>query len=140
MESLVTAISFTLLGVLLLSPVFLLRFINRTNIKYKFIIYLTFGIILTAFIVFLFAWWSDASDKILLRHYGYSFEGWSDKDYYKNVAPENVERVNSLVTSMMGIGWTLKAIMTYLFYLPYLLIVYVATYLIRHRRKTLSHQ
>jgi hypothetical protein len=135
MEILVTIISLTLLGGLLLSPIFLLRFLNRANIKYKFIAYLTLGFFLTAFIAFVFAWWGDISDKLLLAHYGYSFEGWSDKDYYENVAPENMERVKTLVTSMMGIGWPLKAIMTYMFYSPYLLVVYVGTYLIRKKIK-----
>src|SRR6187402_1879928 len=116
MEILVTAISLTLLGGLLLCRIFLLRYINRTNIKYKFIAYLTIGTFLTAFIAFVFAWWGDTSNKLLLTHYGYNFEGWSVKDYYDNVAPENLERVKTLVTSMMGIGWPLKAIMNYAFY------------------------
>jgi hypothetical protein len=136
MEILVTAISLTLLGGLLLTPIFLLRYINRTNIKYKFVAYLTIGTFLTAFIAFVFAWWGDTSIKLLLTHYRYNFEGWSDKDYYDNVAPENLERVKALVTSMMGIGWPLKAIMTYAFYSPYLLIVYVATYLIGRKTKS----
>lgn len=136
-----TPISLTLLGGLLLSPIFLLRSINRTNIKSKFIAYLTIGTFLTAFIAFVFAWWGDTSNKLLLTHYGYNFEGWSDKGgYYDNVAPGNLERVKTLVTSMMGIGWPLKAIMTYAFYSPYLLIVYVGTYLIgrKIKRKSLT--
>src|ERR1051325_4251927 len=128
MEILVNIISLTLLGGLLLSPIFLIRLINKITIKYTFIAYLTTGIFITAFIAFVFAWWGDTSDKILLTHYGYSFEGWSDEDYYKNVAPENLERVRSLITSMMGIGWPLKAIMSYVFIPPYLLLIYVMTY------------
>ena len=130
METLVTAVDITLLGGLLISPIVLLRFLNRKKIKYKFIAYLTIGVLMTAFIVFVFGWWSYASDKILLTHYGYSFDGWSDKDYYKNVAPENLEKVKGIVTSISGIGWPLKVILTYAFYLPYILLVYAVTYLI----------
>ena len=135
MQILVIAISFILLGGLLLSPIFLLRFLNRTNIRYKFITYLAIGVFLTAFIVFVFAWWGDASDDLLLTYYGYNFDGWSEEERCEKVAPENLEKVGSLVTSKMGIGWPLKAIMSYIFYSPYLLIVYVATYLIGRIKK-----
>ncbi len=138
MEILVTIISLTLFGGLLLSPILLLRFVNSTYTKYKFIAYLTIGVFLTAFIAFVFAWWGDASDDLLLKHYGYNFDGWSEEERCEKVAPENLEKVRSLVTSMMGIGWPLKAIMSYVFYSPYLLLVYVATYLIRRKTKKIK--
>lgn len=141
METLVTVVDFVLLGGLSLSPIILLRFLNRKKIKYKFITYLTSGVLVTAFIVFVFGWWSYTSDKILLTYYGYSFDGWSDKDYYKNVAPENLEEVKSIVTRMRGIGWPLKVILAYAFYSPYMLIVYTATYLIgRWTRKPAANK
>lgn len=136
MEILVNIISVTLLGVLLLSPVFVLRYLNRTNTKYKFILYLTISVFLTAFIVFVFAWWGHASNKLLLTHYGYNFEGWSDKEHYAQVAPENLERVKTLMTSRMGIGWPLKTMMAFAIYFPYVLIVYVVGYLIDKNRSS----
>ena len=48
----------------------------------------------------------------------------NETEFYGNVLPENMYKVNSLVTSIMGIGWPLKAILTFVFYSPYLLIVY----------------
>jgi len=135
MQILIIAISFILLGGLLLSPIFLLRLLNRTNIKYKFIAYLIIGASLKAFIAFIFAWWGDTSNDLLLKHYGYNFDGWSEEERCGKVAPEDLEKVKSLVTSRMGISWPLKAIMSYIFYSPYLLIVYVATYLIGRIKK-----
>ncbi len=136
MEILVNIILVTLLGALLLSPIFLLRYLNRTNSKYKFLIYLTIGVFLTAFIVFVFAWWGHTSNKLLLTHYGYNFEGWSDKEHYAQVAPENLERVKTLMTSRMGIGWPVKAMMAFAIYFPYVLIVYIVGYLIDKNRSS----
>ena len=42
----------------------------------------------------------------------------------QNVEPENLDRVKKLRTSIMGIGWPLKAFMFYPFYFVYLVIVY----------------
>ena len=141
MSILVTALTVTLLGGLLISPILLLRFINRTNIKYKFITYLTFGFVMTLIIAFVFAWWAYTSDLILLKHYGYDINGMNETEFYGKVLPENMDKVKSLETSIMGIGWPLKAIMTFLFYSPYLLIVNGATHLIgRKPKKTLRHQ
>ena len=137
MEFLVTAITLTLLVGLLISPILLLRFINRTNIKYKFISYLTIGVFLTALMTIVFSWWADTSDLLLLRHYGYDIDGMNETEFYGKVLPENLDRVKSLETSIMGIGWPLKAIITFVFYSPYLLIIYGVTYLNgRKTRKT----
>lgn len=131
MEILVAAISLTLLGMLLLGPIFILRYLNRTNTKYKFISYLAISLFLSACIMCVFAWWGHTSNKLLLTHYGYNFEGWNDKENYAQVAPENLERVKTLMTSAIGIGWPLKAMMAYAFYFPYIWIVYVGYYLSR---------
>lgn len=135
MEFLDTVITLTLLGGLLSSPFFLLRFINRTNIKYKFIVYLTIGIILTAVITLVFAWWTYTSDLLLLKHYGYDIDGMNETEFYGKVLPENMDKVKSLETSIMGIGWPLKAILTYIYYSPYLLIVYGVTYFIGRKKE-----
>ena len=135
MEFLVTAITLTLLVGLLISPILLLRFINRTNIKYKFISYLTIGVFLTAFLTIVFAWWDYTSDLLLLNPYGYDIDGRYETEFYGNVLPEKMDKVKSLEISIMGIGWPLKAIMTFVFYSPYLLIIYVVTYLIGRKTR-----
>ena len=133
MEFLATAINLILLVGLLISPILLLRFINRTSIKYKFVSYLTIGMFLTALITIIFAWWAYTSDLLLLKHYGYDIDGMNGTEFYGKVLPENMDKVKSLETSIMGIGWPLKAILTFAFYSPYLLIIYAVTYLIRRK-------
>ena len=140
MEFLVTAISLTLLVGLLISPILLLRFINRTNIKYKFISYLTIGVFLTALLTIVFAWWAYTSDLLLLKNYGYNIDGMNETEFYGNVLPEKMDKVKSLEKSIMGIGWPLKAIMTFVFYSPYLLIIYGMTYVIGRKRRKVELQ
>ena len=134
MEILIDIISFSLFIGLILCPIFLIRRINKTKIKYKFITYLTIGLILNAIIVFVFAWWNYTSDLILLEHYGYNIDGMNETEFYGKVIPENLDKVKSIETSIMGIGWPLKAILTYVFYSPYIIIVYFIFYLIGKKK------
>lgn len=131
MEILIDIVSFLLFLGLIISPILLLRKINKTKIKFIFFTYLAFGLILASIIAFLFAWWAYTSDLILLKHYGFNINGMNENEFYGNVLPENMDKVKSLETSIMGIGWPLKAILTFVIYTPYLLIVYFTIYLIK---------
>lgn len=133
METIITIISFTLLIGLLLSPVLIIWRLNRLNIRYKFLIYITTGILTTVTIALTLGWWADSSDQMLLEHYGYNFDAMNDTERFGKVSPDNMERVKSLELSIMGIGWPLKVAMTYVFYSPYLLIVYLVTYFLRKK-------
>ncbi|HUH25290.1 MAG TPA: hypothetical protein VLY87_01560 [Flavobacterium sp.] len=131
METLLYFISLILFIGLIFSPILVLKFVNKFNIKYKFISYLIIGSILSVFIMMSFAWWTYYSDLILLKHYGYNFEGASEAEFYKTVLSENRDKAKRLKTGINGIGWVLKAILSFVFYSPYLLIVYFINYLIR---------
>lgn len=122
MEILAFVISIILSIGLILSPILL--FIKLRKSKLNFLTYLILGLIITSGITFTFAWWADYSDKLLLNHYGYDLDAMNDSERYGNVESENLGKVKQIEISYFGIGWPLKAIMTYVFYLPYLLIVY----------------
>lgn len=139
MEVLITVISFILLVMLIVTPVSTIAKLNKANIKNRFITYLILGIIFTSIITPLFAWWADKSNHILLSHYGYDSDAMNEDERFANVSVENIEQVKSLEISVMGIGWTLKAIMGYVFYFPYLLlIVYLIVNLIEKYKKKRS--
>lgn len=134
METLRTIISFLFLFGLILAPIFLFVLIKkRYQLKFDFIIYFISGIILSGVIMLVFAWWSHYSNILLLKHYdGYVYNPDSGRYQieYDNVLPKNIERVKSLEHSVMGIGWPLKAIMSLVFYSPYILSVYLVVYLV----------
>lgn len=135
MENITTTISFILLIALIVSPLFIIYKLNKMNVKYNFILYLISAIIITSTLTFFFAWWSNYSDEILLSHYGYNFDFMNDFEKYEKVSAENLDEVKKLEMSMMGIGWPLKAIMSFVFYSPYLLIVYFATFFYKKMKK-----
>ena len=131
METIVNSVNILLLLVLISSPFIILRFVNKSNIKFKFISYFTIGLIAIAMIILIFAWWSETSSIILLKHYnGYVFNPDSNSYQvsYEKVLSENIERVKTLERGIMGIGWPLKAFIFYPIYSAYLFILYFVFY------------
>ncbi len=138
MEIIVTTINTLLLLGLIFSPIIILRFVNKSNIQFNFISYFTIGLVVTAIISLIFAWWSDTSSIILLKHYdGYVFNPDSNSFQvsYEKVLSENIDRVKSLEMKIMGIGWTLKAIFMFVCFSPILLAVYFLNNLLDKIRK-----
>lgn len=127
-------ITLTLLLSLIVSPILIINRLYKLNLKNKFIIYLISGIIITAFLTLTIGWWSSFSNKMLLSHYGYNFNAMNDVERFKNVAFKNLDEVKQLEINMLGIGWPLKVFMFYTIYLPYLIIVYLATYFIKKEK------
>ena len=141
METIVEIISFTLLMGLFVCPIIISRQLHKRVIRYTFIVYLIVGTLATAAIAFTFGWWTNYSDKKLLDHLGYHFDAMNDKERFENVAPDNMEKVKSIEKGRMGIGWPLKVIMSYIFYTPYLLLVYFVGYYFRKRStKTVNNK
>lgn len=138
MEIIVTTINTLLLVGLIFSLIIILRFVNKSNIKFNFISYFTIGLIVTAIISLIFAWWSDTSSIILLKHYdGYVFNPDSNSFQvsYEKVLSENIERVKSLEMKIMGIGWPLKAVFMFVYFSPIVLVVYFLNNLLDEIRK-----
>ena len=138
MELISITISLVFLVGLVLCPIYILKRLSKAKKKYKFISYLTIGLISTFLIILTFAWWAYTSDSFLLVHYGYNIDGMNETEFYGKVSPENMERVKSLETSIMGIGWPLKAIFgfTYVFFYPF--IVFFGDKLISNLKKNMT--
>lgn len=136
METLTTTISIILLFGLISVPILLFVGLNkRKQLRFNFLTYLTIGLILTAAITLTFAWWTDYSDQLLMSHYGDDFNAMNETDQFEKVETKNLERVKQLEIGYFGIGWPLQAIMTFVFYLPYLLIVYLVGHLITKAKR-----
>ena len=54
----------------------------------------------------------------------------SETEFFGNVLPENMDKVKRLETSVMGIGWPVKAIFGFVMTIPYLIFVYFGKVLI----------
>jgi hypothetical protein len=126
MKALITIISIALIIGLISTPIFLFYVVKKLSLtKFNFLTYLTLGVIITAGITLVFAWWADYSDQLLMSHYGYDFDAMNDTERFGKVQGDKLEKVKQLEIGYFGIGWPLKAIMSYVFYSPYLLIVYL---------------
>ena len=126
MEVLFTIISTALLIGLISTPILLFYGVKKWSLpKFNFLTYLILGVIITAEITLVFAWWADYSDQLLMSHYGYYFDAINDIERFEKIQDDNLEKVKQLEIGYFGIGWPLKAIMAYIFYSTYLLIVYL---------------
>jgi len=146
METLTTIISFVLLLGMIFTPIILFNRVKKWNrYNYDFLIYIIIGAIITAGITMVFAWWTGYSNKILLSYYGYNFDAMNDTARYWKVNIENIEKVKKLEIGYFGIGWPVKALITFLCYSPYLLIVYLIGQLLkkmklkRNNKNALQH-
>jgi hypothetical protein len=135
MEILVKIISFTILASLIVSPFFVIYCFNKIKWRKNYIGYIASGILITFILTTIFGWWADFSNDILLKHYGYNFEAMNAMERFENVEAKNIDKVNVLERSMLGIGWPLKVIMSYVFFSPVLLILYSLVYYFKVIRK-----
>lgn len=141
METLTTIISFILLIGLISIPILLFVGLKKwKRLRFNFLTFLIIGLISTAGVTLIFAWWADYSDQVLMNHYGYDFDAMNETDRFEKIKTENLERVKQLEIGYFGIGWPLQAIMTFVFYSPYLLIVYlVGHFITKVKRKNKEH-
>lgn len=125
MEILITGTNLLIAGLIIIVPFLLLLYTRRFKIIKALIFYFIVGLLVQGVLVFIFAWWSYESDLILLNHYGYNIDGMNQAEFYGNILPENIEQVKNIETSILGIGWPLKAIFAFMTIIPYLIIVYI---------------
>ena len=130
METIIKIADILILGLILSTPILLLLILQKLNTKRTFLIYLLIGVIVLGILIFTFSWWCDKSNLMLLRNYGYNIDGINDIEIYGKVSPNDLEQIKRLETSIMGIGWQLKALFGYVFVIPYLLFIYLGKMLI----------
>jgi len=130
METLITISNFMILGLIIFAPILILIILKRLNTKRTVIIYSLIGLFVLGVLMLIFAWWSHESDLILLKHFGYNIDGMSETEFFGNVLPEHMDKVKRLETSVMGIGWPVKAIFGFVMTIPYLIFIYFGKVLI----------
>ena len=138
METLISIIDFLVLGIIIVTPILILIILKKSNIRSYGFLYFLIGITLSGLIICLFAWWTDISNSILLKHYGYNVLGMNTTELYKNVMPADLERVRNIENSVMGIGWPLKAIFGFIIFIPYLCVVFIGSKIIEKKGKYLN--
>lgn len=135
METLITVINFLFLGLVILTPILLFVILKKLNTKYFSVFYFLMGGVVTGVIICFLSWWIDQSNCILLEYYGYNMYGMNIAESYDKVLPENLERVKEIEISTMGIGWPLKALVGFIIFSPYLVVIFLGARIIERIRK-----
>ncbi len=125
METFTTLLSSGLVLAVIAVPILIFWLLSkREGLRYRFLTYLVWSLVISAALIFAYAWWADTSTGLLLSFYGYDFDAVRLAERYVNVTSENLGRVKQLEASNMGTGWPLKGMFIFAFYSPYLLLVY----------------
>lgn len=125
MEIFIRVIDFLFFIIIIAIPFLVFIMLRKLNGRKQTIYYFLTGIILSSFLVYFFAWWVDTSNIILLKYYGYNLQGINTPESYENVLPQNIQKVKNIEKSVMGIGWTLKAMLGFIMYISYLLVIFI---------------
>ena len=138
METFITISNFLIFGLIIITPILILIILKRLKTKQTLIVYFLINLFVPGVLIAIFAWWSYASDLILLEHYGYNIDGMNETEFYRRVLPEDMDKVDDIVTSFMGIGWPLKAFFLYVEFIPYFILVYIVKILIERFSNKIS--
>ena len=131
-------IDYLILILIILCPILILICSRKYHGIKKWGCVTLINLILLLLLVCLWAWWDDKSSMIRLSNYGYDYDAMTYYDRFKNVAVENMEEVERLETSIMGVGWQVKAFFGFITLIIYLLIVYLINifiYIIKKAKK-----
>jgi hypothetical protein len=121
MEILIKITTFLLLGLIVIFPILILK-----QPKQNILLNYSFrSLLILAILMVIFTWWNNQSDLILLNNFGYNINGMNHNEIYENVDSVNMEKVKNLETSIMGIGWPLKAVFGFATFIPYLIFIYI---------------
>lgn len=119
MQHLASATLFFIWAMILITPFAMpLLLKQRGYVAHPFLSsFLSF--ITSVLLVCLFAYLPNFYADLQLEHLGFDFDGWSDEDRVRNIAPELRDEATRLYRSTMGIGWPLKAVFGVALLIPY---------------------
>ncbi|WP_263420000.1 MULTISPECIES: hypothetical protein [unclassified Tolypothrix] len=86
-------------------------------------------------LVTLLAYLPDLYAQMRLDYLGFDFNGWSDEDRLRKIDPEFRDEAIQLYRSIMGIGWTLKAMIGAVLLIPYQIVTSGLVFMVSKSKK-----
>lgn len=130
METLNHIVTFLIFTTIIVTPVFCVLK------NYSFIKLYLVSTSLISLMLIVAAFWPHFYTELRLDLMGFNFDGMSDAERAKNVAPELRAEATNLYWSNNGVGWPLKAIIWMIILLPYPVLIW----LIGFAQKKLSNR
>ena len=128
METLITLSNVVVFLILIIHPVFVLSYLKKKN-KFSATNFFIISVLVSLLLCLVSVWWfEEGQNNILLNYYGFNREDMYNGDPFKSVTKENLSKVEKLYDNMFGLGWPIKAVVSYIFYFPYLLLMYLIFY------------
>jgi len=119
---------------ILVTPFLICKKAYKSPLKNKTILSILISTSTVIILSFIFAWWTDFSQVIQLKLYGYNLDLIPDNsDRFVNVNQEDHEVVKKLLISTNGIGWPLKAIFSLMLFIPFGILTPVIYFLIKRK-------
>lgn len=123
-----------LLGILIMPFTMPLR-LRRNGSVASLLLSSFLSLIVCVLLVSLLAYLPDLYADLRLDYLGFDFDGWSDEERVRNIAPELRNEAMKLYQSRMGIGWPLKAIMGSILLIPYQIVASIFVFMVSKKLK-----
>ncbi|BAY66843.1 hypothetical protein NIES22_69870 (plasmid) [Calothrix brevissima NIES-22] len=119
MQYISSAIYFSILVMMVITPFAIPFLLRRKGYVTSLLLSSFLSLMTCVLLVTLLAYLPDLYAEMRLDYLGFDFNGWSDEDRLRNIAPQFRDEAIKLYRSIMGIGWTLKAIIGAVLLIPY---------------------
>ncbi len=119
MQYIVSAVYFFILVMMVITPFAMPFLLRRKGYVTSLLLSSFLSLMTCVLLVTLLAYLPDLYAEMRLDYLGFDFNGWSDEDRLRNIAPEFRDEAIKLYRSTMGIGWTFKAIIGAVLLIPY---------------------
>jgi hypothetical protein len=73
--------------------------------------------------------------EMRLDYLGFDFDGWTDEDRLRKIAPELRDEAIKLYRSTMGIGWTFQAMIGAVLLIPYQIVASGLVFMVSKSKK-----
>jgi hypothetical protein len=136
MQYITALIYFSILMMVLIMPFVMPLLFKQKGFVSNLLLCIFLSFMICVLLVFGLAYLSDLETSLRLDYLGYNFNGWTDEERLRNIAPEFRDEAIKLYRSHMGIGWTLKAIIMAVLLVPYHIVASSFVYIVSKRKFT----
>ncbi|WP_414756658.1 hypothetical protein [Anabaena sp. CCY 9910] len=135
MQYISSAIYFSILVMMVITPFAMPFLLRRKGYVTSLLLSSFLSFMTCVLLVTLLAYLPDLYAEMRLDYLGFDFNGWSDEDRLRNIAPEFRDEAIKLYRSIMGIGWTFKAITGAVLLIPYQIVASGLVFMVSQSKK-----